>query len=346
MVKEFYDLSYRGRALRLRRVALAALDRYELRVARLRLLTNETNGIFRVDTAGGKRHVVRVTDPLGCHGLEEIRSEMMWLAALRRDTYLGVPDPLTNREGEFVTTVETAGVPEARHCAVFSWVLGPDLAERLSAENVYRLGVFTALLHHHAKSFAPPEAFCVRRLDKVFPYATPGFSRVEPVVIFDEAHRDLFPRKRREVYRCAADRAQDALDRLYTDQGGLRVLHNDLHQWNVKVYRGKLYALDFEDLAWGYPVQDIATTLFYFQGHERREELYEAYRCGYQSHEEWPEAHSRQIETLIAARGVMLVNYLVSSSNPEDQRMAPDYVARVEGRLRRFLDGDGCSSGC
>jgi hypothetical protein len=44
------------------------------------------------------------------------------------------------------------------------------------------------------------------------------------------------------------------------------------------------------------------------------------------------------MEALLAARGVMLVNWLVSSRNPEDQRMAPEYVARVEGRLRRFLD--------
>ena len=43
----------------------------------------------------------------------------------------------------------------------------------------------------------------------------------------------------------------------------MRILHNDLHQWNVRIYRGRLSPIDFEDLMWGWPVQDIATTLYY-----------------------------------------------------------------------------------
>lgn len=336
-MKGFHELTYRGRALRLRHMALIALERYELDVKRIRLLTNETNGIFRVDTEHGQKYVLRITDPLGCHSLDEIRSEMMWLAALRRDTDLGVPKPLTTREGWPVTTVEMAGVPEARHCVVFSWVPGADLAERLSPQNMHRLGEFTALLHDHAKTFTPPEGFCVRKLDKVFPYADPDFPDVEPVVIFDERYSGLFPPERRKIYRRAVERVQEALDELYSHERERRVTHNDLHQWNVKVYREKVYALDFEDLAWGYPVQDIATTLFYFQRHEQREELVEAYKRGYTSHSEWPEEYPGQIETFIAGRSVMLANYLINSNNREDQEMAPDYVARVEKRLQKFL---------
>ena len=111
-MKPFAELTYRGRALRLRRMALAALEHYDLAVRRVRLVTNEMNGIFRVDTMDGQKYILRVTDPSGCHDLEEIRSEMMWLAALRRDTDLGVPEPLTTRDGALVTTVEVPGVPE------------------------------------------------------------------------------------------------------------------------------------------------------------------------------------------------------------------------------------------
>ncbi len=54
-MKDFYTLTKRGRAFRLRKMALAALERYDLDVARVRLLTNDMNGIFRVDTAGGDK---------------------------------------------------------------------------------------------------------------------------------------------------------------------------------------------------------------------------------------------------------------------------------------------------
>ena len=75
-MKDFYELTNRGRALRLRKMALQALERYDLELRRVRLLTNDMNGIFRVDTADGQKCIVRVTMPEGGHALEEIRSEM------------------------------------------------------------------------------------------------------------------------------------------------------------------------------------------------------------------------------------------------------------------------------
>ena len=168
-MKSFYELTNRGRALRLRRMALAALERYDLEVERVRLVTNDLNGIFRVDAAGGAKFILRVSLPdTGGHTLEEIRSEAMWLAALRQDTALGVPRPLAARDGAYLSTVEVEGVPEPRHCAVFSWVPGPDLADRLTLENVGKQGELLAELHCHAETFVPPDGFWLRRKDKVF----------------------------------------------------------------------------------------------------------------------------------------------------------------------------------
>jgi Ser/Thr protein kinase RdoA (MazF antagonist) len=337
-VKDFYQLTYIGRALRLRQMALLALKEYDLSVKRLRLVTNMTNGIFRVDTSDGKKYMLRITDPLGSHGLEEIRSEMMWLTALRKDTELGVPQPMLTQNGEMAITVKIDNVPEPRHCSVFNWVPGVNAADRLSPENIHKLGVFTASLHNHAETFSPPPGFRIRKLDKIFPYSDPDFPNVEPVVIFDPNYRHLFPERRLKIYRQAMERVQQAIDQLYADGGELHVTHNDLHQWNMKLYRGKLFVLDFEDLAWGYPVQDIATTFFYFQENELRDAFVKAYKSGYTTHHEWPETYPGQIQTFIAGRGIMLVNYLLCSKNSEDQKMASDYVALVEERLTKFLN--------
>jgi Ser/Thr protein kinase RdoA (MazF antagonist) len=331
-MKPFYELTNRGRALRLRRMALVALERYDLAVERVRLIDNDLNGIFRVDTAGGRKYVLRVCLPEpGGHSLEEIRSEAMWLAALRRDTGLGVPRPLAARDGAFVTTVEVDGVPEPRHCAVFSWVPGPDLADRLTLENVSRQGELLAELHRQAGTFAPPDGFWLRRKDKVFSFG-------ETVVLFDESHRHLFPPARRRVYEEAVARAQEAIDALYARGGGPCVIHNDLHQWNVKVSRGRLYALDFEDLMWGYPAQEVAVSLYYLVGYEEYPALREAFERGYTSLRPWPEQAPGEIDAFIASRGLMLVNYIVQDPNPDYQPMAPEFVERVEGRLRMLLD--------
>lgn len=338
-MQDYYQLTTIGRGRRLRKMAFEALEHYNLDVKRLRMLTNATNGIFRIDTTDNEKYVLRIADPMGCHDLLEIQSEIMWLTSLSEEPDLNVPQPLMAQDGSWVITVKTEGVPELRHCAVFSWLPGIDLSQRLYPENLYKLGEATAALHRQAETFSPADGFHVRTLDKVFPYSDPGFSYVEPVVIFDDAHIHLFPPSRREVYLQAAERIEATLDELYRDPSGsgIHITHNDLHQWNVKVFRNKIAILDFEDLAWGHPVQDIATTLFYFQGPEENADLIQAYRQGYTSQLSWPEDYPGQIDILIAARGMMLVNYLLCSKNPEDQAYAPGYVARMEGLFKQLV---------
>jgi Ser/Thr protein kinase RdoA (MazF antagonist) len=332
-MRDFYELTNRGRAMRLRNVALAALKRYDLEVNRVRLLSNEFNGIFRVDTVDGQKYVLRVCLPEGGHSLSEIRSEMMWLAALRRDTVLGVPEPFATREGEWVTTIETDGVPEPRHCVVFGWVPGPDLAERLTLENARKLGELAGQLHNHAATFSPPGGFWLKTADSIFPFG-------EPVVLFDADFRRFLPPGRLGVFQRTLQRAEAVIDRLYADRGGLCVIHNDLHQWNVKVYQGKLYALDFEDLMWGFPVQDIAITLYYLQGDEAYPALREAFAQGYTNHNRWPERGPGEIEALMAGRALDLANFVLQDPNPEWKDAAPVFLERTENRLQAYLDSD------
>ena len=332
-MKDFYQLTIRGRALRLRRMALEALRRYDLDVKRVRLLSNDLNGIFRVDLDSGRKLVLRVCLPEteAGHSLPEIRSEMMWLDALSRDTDLGIPTPLVNRQGALVTTVEVEGVPQARHCVVFGWLPGPDLADRLTLENVEKLGALSAQLHAHAATFKEPPDFSIKTADSLFPFG-------DEEVLFDKLYRDLMPPARRELFQRVKTRVQDALGELYADRRGLRVLHYDLHHWNVKIFRGKLYALDFEDLMWGFPVQDIAITFYYWQDRPQFGDLREAFRRGYTQHADWPERVPGQIDTFIAARGLDLANFVIGDPNPEWQRAAPAFLERTESRLRALLE--------
>ena len=105
-MKAYTDLTPRGQARRLRRVVFAALEEYDLDVTQVRLITNLFNAIFRIDTADGARYVMRVcrADKGPTH-LTQLRSEMMWLAALRKDARLAVPEPVRTRGGSFTTTV-------------------------------------------------------------------------------------------------------------------------------------------------------------------------------------------------------------------------------------------------
>jgi len=334
-MRPYYRLTNRGQALRLRRMALAALHSYDLEVERVRLITNDLNGIYRLDTRAGKKYVLRVSIPGAAgHTLPQICSEMAWLAALSRDTDLGVPHPLPARDGSLVKTVQVAGVPEPRHCAIFSWVPGLNLADRLSAENMAKLGELAARLHAQAATFSPPDGFSIPTADTVFPFR-------EPVVLFEPEHEALFPAARRRVYEEGIARIQATIDALYASGPPPRVLHYDLHQWNVKICRGRLYAFDFEDLMWGHPAQDIAITFYYFQDREDYAALREAFRRGYTRHLAWPERTPGEIDAYVAGRGVELVNFVLQDPDLRYQAQRGRFVERMEARFRAFLAGPG-----
>jgi Ser/Thr protein kinase RdoA (MazF antagonist) len=188
-------------------LAIEALNDYDLEVVHLRLLTNEFNGIFRVDTVGGDKYVLRISRP-NERELNEIHSEMMWLAALRRETDLMVPEPMGTSRGELVTTIEVTGVPEPRHCLIFGWVSGNDLSEQLTPQNLHKAGAFTALLHKHGENYQPSEEFSVNRCNSVFPFG-------DPVVLFDEDIGDLISDDQRALFQRGVEKVQIVIDELH-----------------------------------------------------------------------------------------------------------------------------------
>lgn len=331
MTKPFDSLTVNGQARRLRALAWNALAHYDLPVARLRLVTNDFNAIFRVDTQDGRKYLLRVALPSGGHGPGQFTSEMAWLHALARETELTVPAPLKTRSGDWLALVETPGVPEARWCMLFDWLPGQPLGERLNQATVSQFGRLSARLHQHTQTFRPSGGFEILRFDRPFPFK-------EPVVLFDDAFREDVPPEWLELFQRALEWGQDALNRLTASGEPMRVLHGDLHAWNVHLYRGRLLPFDFEDLMWGWPAQDIATTLYYWARREDYPDLLRWFRAGYETLTPWPERSPDEIEAFIALRGLGLANFILQDPNPEWQAETPAFLARTEALLLRLLE--------
>ena len=335
--EDFFELTAAGRARRVRRAAMAALDAYDLDVARVRLVTNETNGIFRVDGTDGRRFVLRVGrgGTIG-HTPTEVRSETEWLGALARDTDLRVPAPVANRDGEAVTRVEVSGVPGARDCVLFHWVPGRQLDDDLRPDTMAAYGALAASLHEHAATFRPSPEFGVVRYDRVFPFD-------QPVILFDPTRTSFVTDAQRDVFRAGAEVVARAIESLRAGEPA-RVLHGDLHRWNVLVDRRSggaapaVAAIDFEDLCWGWPVQDLAIALYYLHEEPTYPEILAAFRAGYESVRPWPDVTGAEIATFIAGRAIVLANDVELLEDPEVRAEAPAYMARFERRVRRLLE--------
>ena len=335
-MKPFTDLTPIGQARRLRPHAVEVLRGFGITNARLRQLTAATNTVFRVDTAGGERHVLRMTSPKSAHSVDSIHSEIAWVRSIQEETRLSVPSPIALPSGEYVLSLDEPWIPGVWHCTLQSWVPGKQLSERLTAENVALQGELSARLHEHGRSFVPPDDFRTRTFRTLFPYSDPAFANSEPIVLFDRCSAELMPKARIAVFREAHDRIQDLIDALFEDESP-HAIHNDLHLWNVLIDRDCPAALDFEDMLVGHPIQDVATALYYYRYNARWDELFGAFRLGYERVREWPEGEPGQLEGLIAARGILLANFVAASQDAAERSMAPDYLARMEERLRHFL---------
>jgi Ser/Thr protein kinase RdoA (MazF antagonist) len=326
-MKDFDDLTTRGKALRLRRLAHNALEQYSLPVTRIRLITNETNGVFRVDTADGEKYVIRVGLP-GRRSLAQVRSETMWMDAIRRETNLLVPAPEPNRQGEFVTTASAPGVPEPRLCVVTRWISGIDIQDNLTPANIEKWGAFIGQLHQHGANFNSPPDFEIGCYDRVFPYEKP--------VLFAPENEDIVTPSRREMVKMVEGYVVEAIDRLKANGELMIVTHGDMHGWNAMVSRGRIAAIDFEDLIWAWPIQDVGVTLYYYRRRDNYQEIRDAFKQGYESVWPWPERYPNELETFIAARILVFANDVLST--PAFRVEADEFFEYFDARLEVFQE--------
>ena len=267
------SLSLRAQLRRLRRLGRTALASFGVQDAGLTLLRHEANTTFRVETVVG-RFLLRINRP-NVHTHETIESEMAWLTALRRETDLGVPEPVRSRDGSFVVVVEDAGVPVPHACVLMRWLDGRFSDRRLTPAQLRRVGALEAHLHDHAESWAPPPGFQRPRVDTVTDAGKIASIAGSAAASFPGDHptRDDAERCLRLVEALisadAAALVADALDpvrettrRLAQTPGSFGLIHGDLHSENFLFHDGAVRAIDFDDCGWGFHLYDLAVTLW------------------------------------------------------------------------------------
>ena len=298
-------------------------------MARVRYLATESTTMFRVDARDGQKYVIRLYSELDS-SLAENQTEMFWLSALARDTDLRVTQPVARRDGEYLTFVSVTGVPGEKRCALYRWVPGVQLEAYVSPKTYRQLGVIMAGLHNHAESLDLPAHIRPKRWDKVFYFPN------EQAVYHTPEYSHLFTPEQVKVMKRAIAYVEPFLVGLYRGKGAPFIIHGDLHFWNVHIYRGALTVIDFEDMALGYPVQDIAICLYYLRNASNYAELASAFQEGYATARDWPSFGEDDLHKLWMARMANFANYAAQVDEPEGAR---EFInARCE-ELERMMQG-------
>ena len=330
-MKPYDELTFRGKILRLRKLCIQALEDYPIEVARVRYLTTESTTMFRVDARDGQKYVFRLYSEADS-SLAENEAEMFWLSALARETELPVVQPVARSDGAYLSFVSVAGVPEERRCALYRWVPGVPLEEHVSPKTFGQLGVLMARLHNHAEGLRVPSRIRPKRWDRVFYF--PG----EQVVYHRPEYAHLFTAEQARRLDQACALLDPFLAGLYGRGAQPFIIHGDLNLWNVHIYRGKLYLLDFEDMVMGFPEQDIAICLYYLRVRADYAELADAFQAGYASVRAWPSLGESDLHKLWAARMVNFANYAAYAEHTfdSDEQTRAFIGARCE-ELEKYL---------
>ncbi|MDQ1509368.1 MAG: hypothetical protein QOG50_1212 [Actinomycetota bacterium] len=304
-VRAFDDLTARGQIRRLREVALGAGREYDLEVARCTFVARAFNTMFRVDTTNGATYALRVAPSLRIHADGCEVAEAAWLAALHHDVGLAAPQVIPARDGSVVLSVSAAGVPDARSCVLFEWVRGRPLRERLNADLVRKAGELTAVVHRHGAGYASEPPAGVLIADRVLYFRAPP-----RLAELHAAYGSLLDE--------AVARAQLALDELWRNPPHVaHLLHGDVQPSNVMVSGAEVVLIDFQDLIWGFEVQDVTIALMGLEHYGDTGSLGDAFRSGYERARPWPDADPETLAAVRAARHLNILNFGLRVRRPD-----------------------------
>jgi Ser/Thr protein kinase RdoA (MazF antagonist) len=337
------SLSRRAQLRRLRRLGRTALTSFGVEAARLTLLRHEANTTFRAESEG-ETFVLRINRP-NVQTAQTIESEMAWLTALRRETDLGVPEPVRSRDGSFVVVAESAGVPVPHSCVLMRWLDGRFSDVRLAPVHLRRVGILEARLHDHADRWTPPSGFLRPRVDtlsdagkvaSVAGSASASLPGDHPTT--DDAERCL--RLVGAVISAdAATLCQEAIELVWTTTRTLAqtpaafgLIHGDLHYENFLFYDGAVRAIDFDDCGWGFHLYDLAVTLWELEERPRYGDLRDALLEAYADFRALPGDHSTHLQALFVLRRLQMLMWALES------RRHPAFRDRWRAWARDELD--------
>ena len=332
-MQPFETSGRREQIARLRKLATKALADCDLGAVTFSLRLHLANTTFCVVAEDGAKYVLRICEP-GAHSLEEVRSEAAWVAALRRETGLGVPAARLTRDGEPVIVVESEGVSEPRICILLQWQEGRFRRRGLRPVHLKRAGAFMAQLHQHSATYTLPDGF-----------TRPRYT-ADHLVGDWLAHDALGPEAARiapadrAVLDAAAARAQTEIAALGTTPDRFRLIHADLHQGNVLYFEDEARAIDFDDTGFGHLLLDIATTFWGLSLQPNVAELRAAFCDGYQAIAPLPPGYDTHLDAFIAARFLMTTGYVLKRApkQPNLKGLVARYVRWSLEFLRTYAE--------
>ncbi len=286
---------------------LAQYQMERQQVAHLGTLWNTT---YRVAAEDGTRYNLRVCNPR-FQDRRCLHDELVFLDFVAKRGQVGVPQPVSNRHGEFVTVVST---PEGdRLSCLFTWIEGQEARGRLSHSVLYQMGQSVAFLHEAAKAF-------------VFPSEGDGFresySYDDKLIL---SHREWIAEEADEIgservslLHKVIDDVLAALASVGEHRDNYGFIHGDLHLGNFIVQGEEVCVIDFDQLGRGHFCYDIATLMVDLQDEPGDfAARWNSFQAGYQAATAQPFPDAQRLAPFVTAVDLAFLDWYYNSMTPQ-----------------------------
>lgn len=304
--------------------------------ASIRLLNVSENATFAVDDARGGRALVVRVHRRAYHAADEIRSEIAWIDALRRDAIVDTPEPLRGADGEALQILTSPAGLADRHAVAFAFAPGSEPVSDAGLPGWFRrLGSLTARMHGHARSWAPPASFRRKTWD------------FEAMFGRHKLWGDWRSGVGLDANGAALIERALALVRLRLEQFGASpqqfgLIHADLRLANLLVDEPHLRVIDFDDCGLSWHLYDFAAAVSFFEHEPIVTILKDAWVEGYRAVSRLPQEDVDEMPVFVAMRRFLLVAWVASHPEvPIAQDLGAPYTAGALDIAERLLSDFG-----
>jgi Ser/Thr protein kinase RdoA (MazF antagonist) len=305
---------------RAKKVALLALQQYELEWVNIQFVQLSDTITYKIETSTAERYLLRIhSDRLS---EAEIRSELALLRAINQSDDLLVPEALASCNGSYVLEIDTEEGYRKPYVTLMLWVDGEHASGEFSDSTVHQMGVMMGKLHEAAAGFVPPSDF-VRPI-----WEAGSFSRQMAKL---EQHYECFlSGEAWESYQAAAEKIVTKLAVMERSGDNYGLIHGDLHSGNIVFHEGVPYPIDFGRCGYGYFLYDMAGALL---------ELYPKHRWmfiqGYESIRKLETDYVHHLESFFIM--FMIENYCHHASDPRETASLIEEQPYAQAYIRDYL---------
>lgn len=282
----------------------------------------------------GRRTQLRLT-PANAETHRRLEAETAWLTHLATQHALAVPIPRRWQRGGFVSAPLESGAASAFFAIACSWVPGRHLNRGVRTADVRRAGALLARIHL-ANRDAPPAIASARGdwgIPRLFELAT----ALRDIVEAESEPPAGVTASAASALRAAHLQLADAWRHLPAGPDEVGLIHTDSHWQNLRWSRHSVGLVDFEDMATGRYMIDVACLWSKLEARHDAQRLLDALLDGYGRLRPLSNGALRDLHVMLAFRRFDYAGWVLSWPNLALHPWGPAFVDQTPRYIERWL---------